>query len=118
MLQSSLNIKKGGAMKMPKVTVEIEVPPAIHGTKLEQKYLSAANRIVEERAVVRLFEQGDVSSGYAAELLGITKYEFLELLKSYNVPFFNMSDEEWQREIETIGNLREEIRTSPGESLS
>lgn len=103
---------------MPKVTVEIEVPQLISGTKLEEKFLSAANRVVEERAVIRLFEQGDISSGYAADLLGITKYEFLDLLKSYQVPFFKMSDEDWQRELETIGNLPREEKPAPGDRAS
>lgn len=89
-------------MKMSKVTVEIEVPPALRGTGLEEKFLFAAHRVIEERAVIRLFEEGDVFSGSAAELLELTKYEFFDLLKSYRVPFFNLPDEEWEREMETI----------------
>ena len=52
---------------MPKAPLTIDVPKSIKGTKLERKYLDAAKRSVEEQAVLRLFEQGEISSGYAAE---------------------------------------------------
>jgi predicted HTH domain antitoxin len=37
----------------------------------------------------RLYEQGKLSLGHAAEVAGLTKRTFTELLGSYNVSIFN-----------------------------
>ena len=87
---------------MSTVTLEVEVPGALHGTPLEGKFVEAAQQIIKERSVIRLFEQGEVSSGYAASLLGLTKHDFIQLLAKHNVPFFNFTDEEWQEELENV----------------
>ena len=42
-----------------------------------------------ESLVVRLYALGDLSSGEGAELLGITRREFLDLLGQYNVSIFD-----------------------------
>ncbi len=87
---------------MSKVAFEIEVPNVLRGTPLEHKFVEAAQQIIQERTVIRLFEQGEVSSGYAASLLGLTKHDFIQLLSKNNVPFFNFTDEEWQDELVNI----------------
>ena len=40
----------------------------------------------KEDAVVKLFEVGRISSGYAASLLGMTRRDFLEFLQKRGVP--------------------------------
>lgn len=85
---------------MSKVRLEVEIPDEIAGTQLEQKFLAAAQQLIQEQTVVRLFEQGDVSSGYAADLLGISKHDFIQLLAKRGVPFFNYKSEELRQEIE------------------
>ena len=42
----------------------------------------------------KLYEQGKLSSGQAAELAGYSKRTFLELLSKYNVPLFNYDPDE------------------------
>jgi predicted HTH domain antitoxin len=59
--------------------------------------------------VIRLFEQGDISSGYAAEILGITKQEFIKLLSKYGVSFFNFSEEEWKDELENVNRVKAQL---------
>jgi predicted HTH domain antitoxin len=44
-------------------------------------------RQLKEGAVVRLFDQGHASSGYAASLLGMTRRDFLALLQKRGVSF-------------------------------
>jgi predicted HTH domain antitoxin len=87
---------------MSKVAFEIEVPNMLRGTPLEDKFVEAARQIIQEQTVIRLFEQGEVSSGYAASLLGVTKHDFIQLLSKNNVPFFNFTDEEWQDELANL----------------
>jgi predicted HTH domain antitoxin len=110
-------IYDGGDTDMSKIVFEVEVPNAIHGTQLEAKYLDAAQKLFQEQTVVRLFEQGDISSGYAAEMLGITKQEFIKLLSKHGVSFFNFTDDEWRNELENVARVQAQLeaenRTQP-----
>lgn len=45
--------------------------------------------LAREALVVRLYALGDLSSGEGAELLGISRREFLDLLGRYNVSIFD-----------------------------
>lgn len=47
----------------------------------------------------KLYEQGKLSLGQAAELAGLTKRVFAELLGTYNVSIFNYSPLELSRDI-------------------
>ena len=47
----------------------------------------------------RLYEQGKLSLGQAAELAGLTKRAFAELLSSHNVSIFNYPASELPRDI-------------------
>jgi predicted HTH domain antitoxin len=95
---------------MGKNSVTIELPKAIKGTKLEQKYLVTAKETIHELTVLRLFEQGEISSGYGAELLGITRHEFMSLLGKRGIPYFNFSDSELKEELQAAS------ASIPGES--
>ena len=57
-------------------------------------------RHLVELAYVELFRQGELSSGWAAEKLGISKDAFRELLSTHDVPYIDMSEEELRREVE------------------
>jgi predicted HTH domain antitoxin len=52
----------------------------------------------------RLYEQGKLSLGQAAELAGYTKRTFMELLSRYNVPVFNYDPSELANDIKNAGN--------------
>lgn len=45
--------------------------------------------LATEALVVRLYALGEISSGEGAELLGITRRDFLDLLGTYNVSIFD-----------------------------
>src|SRR5687767_6610649 len=59
-----------------------------------------ATRHLAELAYVELFRQGKVSSGWAAEKLGISKDDFRELLNTHDVPYIDMTGEELRRDVE------------------
>lgn len=46
-------------------------------------------RLAREALLVRLYDLGELSSGQAAALLGITRREFLDLLSAYHVSVFD-----------------------------
>ncbi len=39
-------------------------------------------------SLIKLYELGKISSGFASKLLNITRVDFLELLERYNVSYF------------------------------
>ena len=47
----------------------------------------------------RLYEQGKLSLGQAAQLVGITKRAFIELLGSYNISIFNFPVSDLQKDV-------------------
>jgi predicted HTH domain antitoxin len=57
------------------------------------------NREVAMLVASRLYEQGKLSLGQAAELAGLTKRTFAELLGSYNVSIFNFPASDLSRDV-------------------
>lgn len=53
----------------------------------------------EEEEAMRRYEHGEISLGKVCDILGITKWDGLELLKKYNVPM-NYSLEQLKRDFE------------------
>ena len=51
--------------------------------------LDMDNREIAMLVASRLYEQGKLSLGQAAEVVGLSKRTFAELLGSYNVSIFN-----------------------------
>jgi len=49
-------------------------------------------------SIIKLYELGKISSGFAAKLLNISRIEFLELLGKYNVSYM---DNGLENELET-----------------
>jgi predicted HTH domain antitoxin len=66
-------------------TVQIEVPDEL----LDSRNVSEIQSLAQEALLVRLYELGEISSGCAAESLGISRREFLDLLGQYGVSSFD-----------------------------
>lgn len=77
-------------------TVDIEYPDEALASGLSEEQIRALAR---EALYVKLYEQGALSSGRAAQFLGITRWEFLDLLGAYGVSYFD-----------DTGDLDEEVR--------
>ena len=70
-------------------TVQLNLPEGVKITDSEIKMIVAA----------RLFDLGELSSGQAAELAGISKREFIETVGRYGVSIFQYSAEELERDL-------------------
>jgi predicted HTH domain antitoxin len=66
-----------------------------------------AARHLAELAMVELFRQGEVSSGWAAEQLKITKDDFLRLLARQQVPYIDMTEEEFLQQLQAAAPVKE-----------
>ena len=71
-------------------TLSLSVPDFFDLNEKETKLLIAS----------KLYEQSKLSLGEGAELAGVSKRTFIEMLGSYNVSVFNYSVEELKGDIE------------------
>ncbi len=69
---------------------QIQIPDSVEINDFELKMLIAA----------KLFEDGKLSSGQAAEIVGVSKRTFIELLGKYNVSVFGYNYEELEEDLE------------------
>jgi len=58
------------------------------------------DQAAREMIVFELYRRSLVSSGKAAELLGIPRIKFIHRSSELGIPYFRFTDEEWQKEIE------------------
>ena len=69
---------------------QIQLPDSVEINDFELRMLIA----------VKLFEDGKLSSGQAAEIVGVSKRTFIELLGKYNVSVFGYNYEELEEDLE------------------
>ena len=70
-------------------TLDITLPPSVHLTEGELKMILAA----------KLFDLGELSSGQAAKMAGITRREFLESVGKYGVSIFQYDAQELKEDL-------------------
>jgi predicted HTH domain antitoxin len=75
-------------------TLTLQIPDTIDLDNREAAILLAA----------KLYEQGKLSLGQAAELAGYSTKTFMELLSRYDVPIFDYDRSEIVNDIENAGN--------------
>ena len=68
---------------------QIQIPDSVKINDFELKMLVAS----------KLFEDGKLSSGQAAEIVGISKRAFVEILGKYNVSIFGYEYEELEEDL-------------------
>lgn len=55
-------------------------------------------RAARELMVLELYRRGTISSGKAAELLGMSRWEFIHHTSHLGIPYFVMTEDEWEAE--------------------
>ncbi|MBA4123756.1 MAG: UPF0175 family protein [Acidobacteria bacterium] len=70
-------------------TLTINIPDTVEADERELAMIVAT----------RLYEQGRLSLGQAAEVAGLTKRTFAELLGSYNVSIFNFPASDLSKDV-------------------
>lgn len=74
-------------------TLELKLPDSVHLSDFDIKMTLAA----------KLYEDGTLSGGQAAELVGISKRSFLEQLGKYGVSIFGYTAEELRGDLARLG---------------
>lgn len=70
-------------------TVQLELPEGVKVSESELKMILAA----------KLFEMGELSSGQAAKMVGVTRRAFLESVGKYGVSIFQYDAEELEDDL-------------------
>ncbi|MHB8777044.1 MAG: UPF0175 family protein [Anaerolineales bacterium] len=87
---------------MLETNLNVRVPSNLLNLGLTQEEIQ---RRISEWLVFSLFSEGKISSGKAGKLLGLTRLEFIELLRTRGIAFINYSDDELKEEIESVKKL-------------
>jgi predicted HTH domain antitoxin len=58
-----------------------------------------AAEIAKEFIILGLYQEGRISGGKAAELLGLTKHGFVSLLARKGLDYFRLTSDEWAKEV-------------------
>lgn len=87
---------------MTETTFKVQIPSSLLNLGLEQGEIQ---RRISEWLVFSLFSEGKISSGKAGKLLGISRPEFIQLLKTRGIAFINYSEDEVKEELEAVKKL-------------
>jgi predicted HTH domain antitoxin len=87
---------------MAETTFSVDIPTSLLKLGISQAEIQHR---VSEWLVFSLFSEGKISSGKAGKLLGITRVEFIQLLKTRGIAFINYSEEEIAEEIQSVKKL-------------
>ena len=82
--------------------VEISVPS-------ELEYLFKNKNLSLEQLALLLYphiQDGEISNGKAAEVLGTSKTELLDFYGELGLPYFTMTEEELEHDIQVLKKLR------------
>lgn len=64
-----------------------------------------AKQAVRELIVLELYRQGEISSGKAAQLLGLGRQQFIRQASAHGIPYFQLQGEELRRELSASKKL-------------
>lgn len=88
---------------MTETTFQVSVPTPLLQYGFDKDEIQ---RRLTEWLVLSLFTDGHVSSGKAARLLGITRIEFLALLRAKGIVYLNYTADELAEEFAAVDKLK------------
>jgi predicted HTH domain antitoxin len=66
-----------------------------------------ADQAAREMITLELYRRGLISSGKAAEVLGMDRFEFVRHASRLGIPFFDMTPDEWAAEVERLDAIKD-----------
>lgn len=86
---------------MSMVSIEINLPASVKDYVLNETTEEMRNALLLYPSIAN----NTISHGRAAELLGMHKMELIELYSKLGIPYLDMTDEEFEEEIQTVKKL-------------
>src|SRR4051812_38025697 len=84
---------------MPTVTITLELPEEIREALGSPDEMAAK---VREAVILQLLREGRVTQGEASQLLGVTRYDILDLMVTNCIPSGPRTPEELRQEVESV----------------
>ena len=94
-------------MATTETTFSVQIPSNLLKLGISQNEIQ--NR-VSEWLVFSLFSEGKISSGKAGKLLGISRLDFIQLLKTRGIAFINYSEDEIKEEFDAVKKFTPKAR--------
>ncbi len=82
------------ASPLSSVKIEIDEPLAAILQRTNQPVQVAGREMI----VLELYRRGTISSGKAAEILGMPRIDFIKHASRLGIPYIDMTEEEWAAE--------------------
>ena len=82
---------------------EIEIPASLVPYMEHEEFKAQQTALL----LYPYIAHGDMSNGKAAELLGMSKTELLDMFGEMGIPYFTQTAEELDSDIQTLRSLRE-----------
>jgi len=87
---------------MAQTSFSVDIPGNLLNLGIGQDEIQ---RRISEWLVFSLFSEGKISSGKAGKLLGISRVDFIQLLKTRGIAFINYDKDEVKEELEAVKKL-------------
>ncbi len=94
-------------IEMQNKTFEVSVPASLLEYGFDKNQIQQS---INEWLVLSLYTEGKISSGKSANLLNITRLDFLELLRRRGFSYIDFTPEEWKDEMEAVNKLSSEVK--------
>ncbi|TAL24058.1 MAG: UPF0175 family protein [Nitrospirae bacterium] len=88
---------------MPLKKIELSFPSEVL-EMLATTYQDNAD-VIKEAAVLELYREGKISSGKAAEMLGMDRFEFIKYAGKKGIPFIRITPEELEEEVRLLEKI-------------
>ena len=92
---------------MAQTSFSVDIPGNLLNLGIGQDEIQ---RRILEWLVFSLFSEGKISSGKAGKLLGISRIDFIQLLKTRGIAFINYDKDEVKEELEAVKKLSQKAK--------
>ena len=99
-----------GRVQWGAVKIEVDIP--IPENLLDENVKNRLRRDALEAAVLRLFEERCISSAEAAEDLGLTRIQFMELTRRRGIPHYDYTSEDLASDLSDLDQIAGDLPPS------
>jgi predicted HTH domain antitoxin len=89
-------LEKGVRSMAKRVRLDVELPDELFAQLRKEEIESK----VKQALVIELLREHRLSQGKAAEILGISRYELIDLMTNHRVPVIDLDTEELKNELQ------------------
>jgi len=90
-------------------TRTIQMPKVLFDYWKPQK---VAEKKITQAAIFELLREEKISTGIAAELLGLSKWDFIELASKNGIPAINFSLDEFEQQIKNLKSIEDKLQNN------